>query len=261
VKGRLVTLILFVALLAGFRGTLPRAQTRPVAAASPEQIYSQLQARQGGLSAFAAKGRLTLISPGQNATGTALIKGKFPQTLRVDVKDPLGRSALSFFTDGQTVEVLFPREDKLFKGPATPTNLASFIPPGIKVAQALKLMVGDLPLSQGLPTAVKPESGDYLLEWQGKDGTLQERLWVSAADVQPKKEEWHGADGKLVFTAEFGEWNQAAAGRPAQIKLVTASPPVDLRLTYREFTPNPSLTPADLAIARPPGVMEQPLRP
>ncbi len=87
---------------------LPRAKTRPAAAAPPEQIYSQLKARQGGLSAFAAKGRLTLISPGQNATGTALIKGKFPETLRVDVKDPLGRAALSFFTDGQTVEVLFP---------------------------------------------------------------------------------------------------------------------------------------------------------
>ncbi len=248
-------------MLAGCRGILPRAKIRPVSAASPEQVYTQLKARQGGLSAFAAKGRLTLISPGQNATGTALIKGKFPETLRVDVKDPLGRAALSFFTEGQTVEVLFPREGKLFKGPATPTNLASFIPPGVKVAQALKIMVGDLPLSQGPPTAVKPESAGYLLEWQGTGGALQERLWVSAAAVQPTKEEWYGPDGKLVFTAEFGEWNQAAAGRPAQIKLITVSPQVDLRLTYREFTPNPTLTPADLAIPRPPGVTEQPLRP
>jgi hypothetical protein len=215
------------------------------------------------LTAFAAKGRLTLISPEQNATGTALIKGKLPETLRTDIKDPLGRSVLSFSTDGQVVEILFPRENKLLQGPATPTNLAAFIPPGVKVFQALRLMVGDLPLSQGPPTRVKPESGEstYVLEWLKSDGTPQERLWVTGADVQPKKEEWYGPDGRLVFSAELGEFNQVAPGRPQQIKLVTANPQVELRLTYREFTPNPSLTPADLAVPRPPGVVVQPLKP
>jgi outer membrane lipoprotein-sorting protein len=263
-RSRLVILVLVLAMLAGCRGTMPGAKARPsVPPISPEQIFSQLKARQGGLTAFAAKGRITLISPEQNATGTALLKGKFPETLRVDIKDPLGRSVLSFFTDGQMVEVLFPRENKLFQGPATPTNLASFIPPGVKVSQALRLMVGDLPLSSGPPTRVKPESGEnaYLLEWVGKDGTLEERLWVAGADVQPQKEEWYGAGGQLVFSAELGEFNQVAAGRPQQIKLVTVNPKVDLRLTYREFTPNPALTPADLAIPRPPGVMVQPLKP
>ena len=122
-------------------------------------------------------------------------------------------------------------------------------------------MVGDLPLSEGPPTSVRPESAGSLLEWQGKDGTLQERLWVSAADVPAHQEERAWPRRQAGFTAEFGDWNKAAAGRPSQIKLVTVSPQVDLRLTYREFTPNPSLTPADLAIPWPPGVTEQPLRP
>ncbi len=260
-KFRLIILILVLAVLAGCRGMMPKAKAPPAAAVSAEQIYSQLKARQGGLTAFSAKGRLTLISPEQNATGTALLKGKFPETLRVDIKDPLGRSVLSFFTDGQTVEVLFPRENKLFQGPATPTNLASFIPPGVKVSQALKLMVGDLPLSDSPPTSVKPDAGGYVLEWLKSDGSPQERLWVTTPDIQPTKEEWYGAGGQLVFSAELGEWNQVAAGRPQQIKLMTVNPKVDLRLTYREFTPNPSLTPADLAIPRPPGVVVQPLKP
>jgi hypothetical protein len=254
--------VLILAMLAGCRGMMPRAKARPAAAASPEEMYSLLKARQGGLTAFAARGRLTLISPDQNATGTALIKAKFPQTLRVDVKDPLGRQALSFFTDGQVVEVLFPREDKLFKGPASTTNLASFIPPGIKVDQTLRLMAGDLPLSQSPPTAVKPgEGGTTILEWQGKGGALKERLWVSTAGVMPQKDEWYGPDGTPVFTAEFGDWGQASPDRPGHIRLVTVKPQVDLRLTYKEFTPNPALTPADLAIPRPAGVTEQPLQP
>ena len=268
-RGVILVLVLALAMLAGCRGGLKGIMHRarpqqPAAKVSPEELYSRLTARQGGLTAFAAKGRLTLISPQQNATGTALIKGKLPETLRVDVKDPLGRAVLSFFTDGQTVEVLFPRENKLFQGPATATNLAAFIPPGVKVSQALRLMVGDLPLSAGPPTRVQPGSGEntYVLEWQGQGGKLQERLWVTGAEVLPQKEEWYGADGQLAFSAEFGEFNQATPGRPQQIKLATATPNrVELRLTYREFTPNPSLTPADLALPRPPGVVVQPLKP
>jgi outer membrane lipoprotein-sorting protein len=263
-KWRYLILMMVLAALAGCRGGLGGkvAKAPPATKVSPEQIYAQLKARQGDLSSFAAKGRLTLISPEQNATGTALIKGKLPGTLRADLKDPLGRAVLSFFTDGQIVEVLFPRENKLFQGPATPTNLAAFIPPGVKVDQALRLMAGDLPLANGPPTRVSPESGElYVLEWLNPDGSLKERLWVSAAEVQPKKEEWYGAEGKLLFTAELGEFNQAAAGRPQQVKLATASPRVELRLTYREFTPNPALSPADLALPRPPGVVVQNLKP
>jgi outer membrane lipoprotein-sorting protein len=246
----------------GLRGVRPKAP--PVAVKlSPDQVLSQLKARQGQLTTFAARGRITLVSPEQNATGTAIIKGKLPETLRVDLKDPLGRSVLSFYTDGQLVEILFPRENKLFQGPATPTNLSAFIPAGVQVSQALQLMVGDLPLSQGKPARMNLESDGnmYVLEWLAGDGSLQERLWVTAGDVQPAKDEWYGPGGRLIFSAELGDFNQVAPGRPQHLKLVTTTPRVELLLTYKDFTPNPSLTPADLAVPRPPGVVGQHLKP
>jgi outer membrane lipoprotein-sorting protein len=257
-----VFLVLALTVLAGCRGGLkPRPEAVPEI--PPQQVYERLKARQGALTGFAAKGRLTLISPDQNATGTALIKGKLPETLRVDLKDPLGRAVLSFATDGQTVTVLFPRENKLFQGPATPTNLAAFIPPGVSVSQVLRLLVGGLPLNAGPPARVQPESGGdvHVLEWLKPDGAVQERLRVSGAEVLPQKEEWYGAEGRLVFSAELGEFNRVAPGRPQQIKLVATDPKVELRFTYREFTPNPPLSPADLEVPRPPGVMVQPLKP
>jgi outer membrane lipoprotein-sorting protein len=259
----IITVLVLVALV-GCRGGILRRPKAPAAVKrSPEQILSQLKARQGQLTAFAARGRLTLVSPEQNATGAAIIKGKFPETLRVDLKDPLGRSVLSFFTDGRLVEILFPRENKLLTGPATATNLAAFIPAGVRLPQALRVMVGDLPLSQGKPARMNQESGGsmYVLEWLAGDGSLQERLWVTAADVQPVKDEWYGPGGQLVFSAELGEYNQVAIGRPQQIKLVTTTPRVELRLTYKDFTPNPTLTPTDLAVPRPPGVVVQHLKP
>jgi|UniRef100_A0A7V6A3A4 outer membrane biogenesis lipoprotein LolB len=260
---RWLILVLVIATLVGCRGGfLRRPQALPAAGKlSPEQVVSQLRARQGQVTGFAAKGRVTLVSPEQNATGTAIIKGKLPETLRVDLKDPLGRSVLSFSTDGQQVEILFPRENKLLTGPATPANLSSFIPAGVKLPQALRLMVGDLPLSQGKPARMSQESDRYVLEWQAPDGSLQERLWVNAGAVEPVKDEWYGPGGNLIFSAELGDYGKVAVDRPAHLKLVTTSPKVELLLTYRDLTLNPNLTPADLAVSRPPGIVVQQLRP
>lgn len=254
---------LLLVVLAGLAGcrALPPAPVAPELSA--EQILSRLKARHGVLTTFAARGRLTLISPQQNATGTGLIKGKLPETLRVDLKDPLGRSVLNFATDGQVVEILFPQESKLLRGPATSANLAAFIPPGVTVSQVLRLLVGDLPLSQGPPASSRFSPGErmYVLEWRKSDGSLQERLWVAAGDVQPRKEEWFEANDRLAFSSELGEFHQGSPGWPQHLKLVTPSPQVELRLVYKDFTPNPSLNPDDLAVPKPPGVAVLPLKP
>ena len=259
-SGGLLLLVL-LAVLAGCR-TLPPAP--PVAPGlTADQILSRLEARQEGLSSFALRGRLVLLSPRQNATGTALIKGKLPETLRVDLKDPLGRSVLNFATDGRVVELLFPRENKLLRGPATPTNLAAFIPPGVSLPQTLRLLVADLPLSEGPPARMRYEPGEgmYVLEWLQGDGSLRERLWVQAQGILPRKEEWYGTGGRLAFKAELDEFDRQAAPRPRRLKLISPGPKVELRLTYKDFTPNPSLTPAALAVPRPPGVRILPLKP
>jgi outer membrane lipoprotein-sorting protein len=260
---KLVRTLLLVVLvgLVGCKKALPPTPTIPKLSA--EQILSKLKARQGSLTAFSAWGRLTLISPKQNATGKALIKGKLPETLRVDLKDPLGRAVLKFATNGRTVEILFPRENKLLKGPATPANLAAFIPPGVTVPQALRLLVGDLPLSQGPPARLRLDPGErmYVLEWLKSDDSLQERLWVAADELLPRKEEWFRADGRLAFSAELEDFSQGSPAWPQQLKLVTPSPREELRLTYKDFTPNPSLSPGDLVVPRPPGVAVLPLKP
>jgi hypothetical protein len=237
--------------------------TPPAPELAADQVLSRLKAGRGELAAFAARGRLTLISPQQNATGTALIKGRLPETLRVDLKDPLGRAVLSFATDGRLVEILFPRENKLLRGPATPGNLASFVPPQVKLAHALRILVGDLPLSSGLPQRTRFEAAEkmYVLEWLKRDNSVQERLWVAAEDFQLRKQEWFGPDGQTAFRVELGEFQPSLPGRPRQLKLMTFSPHMELRLSYRDFTPNPSLSAADLTVPRPPGVAVQPLKP
>ena len=160
--------LLIAALLwpAGCR-TLPPAPP-PVAVISPEELLARLQARQEQIKSFQAKGRITFLSPQQNYSGTALLTGQLPASLKVDVLDFLGRTILSLATDGAEVKVLSPGENKMSQGPATPRNLAAFIPPTVSLPQALRLLVGALPLSQGPPQNFEYEAATsrYRLEWR-----------------------------------------------------------------------------------------------
>jgi hypothetical protein len=251
--------LLLVALLwsSGCR-TLPPAP--PVAAISPEALLSRLQARQEKIQSFQAKGRITFLSPQQNYSGTALLTGRLPASLKVDVLDFLGRTILSFATDGSEVKVLSPGENKLFQGPATPRNLAAFIPPSVSLPQALRLLVGALPLSQGPPQNFEYEAatGRYRLEWR-QGGALTERLWVEAQGLYPVQEEWFGGDPEPRFTAELANFGALAPDLPEKITLKTVAPKMEMRLVYRDLKLNPSLTPADLTLAAPAGVVQAPL--
>ncbi|MCK9374783.1 MAG: DUF4292 domain-containing protein [Syntrophobacterales bacterium] len=227
---------------------------------SSEELLSRLQARQQRVKAFQAKGRITFLSPQQNYSGTALLAGQLPASLKVDILDFLGRTILSFATDGSEVQVLSPRENKLFKGPATPRNLAAFIPPTVGLPQTLRLLVGSLPLSPGNPDRFEYQaaSGRYLLEWQ-KDGKLAERLWVEAQGFNPVQEEWFGGAPEPRFTAELSNFGALAPDLPEKITLKTTTPKMELRLVYGELKLNPPLTPADLTLTPPPGIAVAPL--
>jgi hypothetical protein len=248
-------------LLGGCRA-LPPAPPPPVAV-SPEELLARLAARSQGIRAFQAKGRITFLSPHQNYSGTALMKGILPTTLRVDVLDFFGRTILSLYTDGATVKVLSPREGKLYQGPATPGNLAAFIPPAVTLPQALRLLVGALPLSPGSPDSFKyePDQGRYLMEWPGPGSAPQERLSVTAPGLDPGEEAWYGGAPAPRFTATFADFGGLAPGLPGKLTLKTSRPQIELRLAYTELSLNPPLNPGDLVLKAPAGVTTVPLAP
>jgi hypothetical protein len=252
---------LFLLLLSGCRA-LPPAPP-PLGAASPEELLARLASRSRSIHSFQAKGRITFLSPRQNYSGTALLKGILPSTLRVDVLDFFGRTILSLYTDGATVQVLSPREGKLYRGPATPGNLAAFIPPAVNLPQALRLLVGALPLSTGSPGSFKyePEQNRYLLEWPGPGGAPQERLLVTAPGLDPGEEDWYGGGPAPRFSATFADFGVLAPGLPGKLTLKTSRPRIELRLAYTELSLNPSLNPSDLSLQAPAGVAVVPLAP
>ncbi|MGP8050889.1 MAG: hypothetical protein ACLPYB_09785 [Desulfobaccales bacterium] len=250
---RLAVLALLAGLgLAGCRA-LPPAP--PPAVLSPEEVLARLHNRQQALESLQARGRVTFLSPERNYSGTILIKARRPESLRVDILDLLGRTLLSFATDGSQVQVLSPHEGKLFVGPATPRNLAVFIPPAVPLSQVVPLLAGALPLSPGPPARFDYDaaSGRYLLEWR-QGGSLQERLWVAAQGLYPVQEEYFQGQSEPRFTLKLSQFGVVGPDLPGEIIIQTTSPKMELRLAYKELRLNPPLSPADLALTPPPGV-------
>ena len=259
-KPRRLAWLVVALCLWGCRSLPPPAP--PVAVTSAAELLARLQAGKPQVQSFEAKGRLTFLSPQRNYSGTSLIKGRLPDTIRVDVLDFLGRSLLYFYSNGREVQVLSPKEGKLYRGAATPGNLAAFIPPAMTLHQALRLMVGDLPLSSGQPArwAFEGEQRRYLLEWRYPDGAIKERVWLEDRELRPVQEEWFGPDGQLRFVAEFTNYGQTAPGLPGQVTVKTLKPKGELRLTYREILVNPPFKDADLSLPQSPAVVEVPLK-
>jgi hypothetical protein len=227
----------------------------PTAVASAEELLARLQNRQKSSESFQARGRIIFLSPERNYSGTILVKARRPESLRVDILDILGRTLLSFATDGTQVQVLSPNEGKFFHGPASPRNLAAFIPPAVTLPQALRLLVGALPLSPGPPSRFEydPAAGQYLLEWRQAEG-LKERLWVAAQGLYPLKDEYFGGAAQPRFTAELTDFGETVPDFPGKVTLKTEAPKLELRLAYKELSLNPPLTPADLTLTAPPGI-------
>jgi hypothetical protein len=232
----------------------------PAAPLSREDLVARLRAREQQIKSFQAKGRVTFLSPQQNYSGTALLTAQLPDRLKVDVLDFLGRTVLQFATDGQEVQVLSVRENKLLRGPATAGNLAVFIPPTVSLPQALRLLVGALPLSSGPAERFESQAanGRDLLEWS-RDGRLTERLWVEVPGLNPVADEWFGGTPQPRFSAELDNFGALVPHVPEKITLKTITPKIELRLVYQDFKPNPSLSPADLTLAVPAGVAVVPL--
>jgi hypothetical protein len=252
-------LALLALLFSGGCRALPPAPP-PVAVTSPEELLSRLRSRQQQVQSFEAKGRITFLSPQENYAGTALLAGRLPASLKVDVLDFLGRTLLSFATDGAEVRVLSTHDNKLFRGPATPKNLAAFIPPAVSLPQALRLLVGALPLSPGPPDHFEYQAatGRYLLEWR-QGGALVERLWLEAQGLAPVAEEWFGGAPASCFTADLSGFGVLVPDLPEKITLKTTAPKMELRLVYGNLKLNPPLTPAQLTLRPSPGMAEVPL--
>ncbi|MBW1952701.1 MAG: DUF4292 domain-containing protein [Deltaproteobacteria bacterium] len=230
---------------------------------SAQDLRARLLARAQAIQSFEAKGRVTYISPDQKYNGTANFLGSKPQTLRVDVLNFWGQSALSIHTDGDELQILDYRQGKLFRGPVTTRNLAAFIPP-VKISELLEVLTGSVVLSPQGPAQMTymAEQDQYRLDLSNQDRPGHTVLWVDAQNLQIMAGEWSDAQKQLLFKVKFQDYQpEGRYTLPHQIILTTGDNKRQLRLHYRELTVNPQVTSEALTLMVPAQVQQVPFPP
>lgn len=250
-------------LLAACRPFPPvRPGIRPVVH-SAQDLRARLLVRAQAIQSFKAKGRVTYISPEQKYSGKALLVGHKPRTLRVDVLSFWGQSALSFFTNGQEMQILDYRQGKLYRGPVTPGNLADFIPP-VKVAELLEVLSGGVLLYRTGKAQMTYDPGPdrYRLELRSEDQNGHTVIWVDARNLEILTAQWSDAQGQRSFKVEFADFDyRSRYPLPHRITLISGDNRRRLRVHYQELLLNPPLTSEALDLVAPAAVLEVPLGP
>ncbi|MFP3867342.1 MAG: DUF4292 domain-containing protein [Desulfobacteraceae bacterium] len=227
---------------------------------SAQDLWARLWVRAQAIQSFEAKGRVTYISPNQKYNGTAYFLGSKPQTLRVDVLNFWGQSALSVHTDGDELQLLDYRQGKLYRGPVTARNLAIFIPP-VEISELLEILTGSVVLSQKEPVQMTyiPEQDQYHLELRGAEPPGQTELWVEAQNLQIEAAKWYDAQKQRLFEVKFQDFQPSDRYTlPHEIILTTGDNQRQLRLHYRDLTINPQLTSKALTLVVPAQIQQVP---
>lgn len=216
----------------------------PLVSSGPE-LLARLQVQTVALAHFQARGQFLLLTPEKNFQGNARFLVWQPDRLRLEVVNFWGQSLVTFLSDGADFRFLVYPEGKLYRGPATASNLRRFIPFPVTLSELLAIMTGHLDYEnyQGaeLLPAADPET--YLLALTPRHREGRVILEVASSSLQPVAARWYSPQGEMWLQVAWQDWQDQRGIRvPHEIRLADGSNRYQLRLRYREVQTDIPLT-------------------
>jgi hypothetical protein len=228
-------------------GGCPPRVAPPDLSLDPAALAGQVLEAQERVRSVRGEVRVAVDSKELSGTVPALVAAEKPDRVLVQTLD--------FF--GNTVAVLAVAEGKLtlydararvvYRGPATPENLARLVPLPISPAALVAILCGSAPLIRGEPVSAEPGHGWVTLRITG--GARTEDLRVGkGADVLRASIRAGGTPGPGSYDLEFGAFDALEGIHfPAEVSLSAESPRVRMKITWTEAEPNATLGPKTFA--------------
>jgi len=259
--------LLLPALLGGllFAAGCPHALppvARPYAAPSAEELVSSLKARSAALKGVEAEARAEQIGPGRQRVKVKVSAwAERPDRLRLEIAGPLGTGAATLVTDGTRFSLLDAREGRLFTGEARGCNVARLVQVELEPAQAVSVLLGEVPIEPGEATVAwdEHEGGREVLTLKLADGG-QERIWLDGRDRRwdPLRAERLDGDGRLRWRIEHGEFTDVEGRRqPSRTTIRDERRGAEIRLRWKDRTLDPTLKEEGFRLEAGPGIVAQ----
>ena len=231
---------------------------RPIILSAPD-LFKQLEARASEIQSFKGKGNVSVVSPQKNYTGNALLTEYKPSVLRVDVLNFWGQPVVAFLLNDQEMKLMVYPESKLYRGPASASNLSRFIPLPVTTKDFLAILTGRVAFSQyEKPVLLETKDPNfYNLELTSLGGNERLKLTIESQSLNITSAQWQNPQGQEIMQAEFSEFiSQGPITAPREIKLASGDQVNQVRIHFRDLTYNVPPSPEVMALPVSSGVQE-----
>lgn len=236
---------------------LPR-RPPPELSAEPRALLGEVRRAQGAVRRVRGEARARMEAPGGSGSARQFIAAERPDRLHLEVLDFFGNPAAVLVTEGGRFALYDARKKVLYRGAATPENLARLFPLPLPAEDLVDLLCGAAPLLDGAPVRVDPGPGYATLRLEGS-GEVQELRVGARAAVERSSRQVAGGAGPGSYELELGARSErGGAWFPGTLHLRSDPAHVRLDLTWTEVEVNGELDPGLFRLEPPRGarVME-----
>ena len=242
---------------AGCTATQPPAPPPLGPVPSAQELLAPLAARQKNLIGLQGLAKVSYQDPHESGSATQAVAITTPDRFRLEFFSLLGVAAVHT-CDGQRLAAYFPSDKVLYRGVASPLNIARFTQVTLSAREITLLLLGFPPfLMEGAITPVRREpTGTYGIDFLRSDGSLT-TLWFDSATRRLTGWAVRDAAGALQAQGELGDYRQVQGiAFPFSITLSDAQGDQQVSLAYKEVSIRPALPASLFTLATPGGVKE-----
>ncbi|HEX9048898.1 MAG TPA: DUF4292 domain-containing protein [Anaeromyxobacter sp.] len=234
-------LALLAALALGLAACPPPRAPPPDLSLDPARLAVQVLAAQARTRSVRGEVRIKVESAERSGTVPALVAAEKPDRLLVQTLDFFGNTVAVLATADGNLTLYDARARVVYRGPATPENLARLVPLPLSPAALVQIVCGSAPLVSGEPESA--EAGRGHVELRISAGARRQELRIGpGADVLRSSIRVAGAAGPGTYDLEFGAFDGLEGIHfPAEVSLSAESPRVRMRLVWVDAEPNAAL--------------------
>ena len=235
-------LLLLAALAAALAGCPPRVPP-PDLSLDPATLAAQVREAQARSRSVRGEARVRIETAEFSGTVPALIAAEKPDRLLVQTLDFFGNAASVLASADGALSLYDARANVLYRGAATPENLARLVPLPVSPADLAAILCGSAPLLEGEPVSAEPGRGHVTLVIAGDALTQTLRVGEGAA-VLASALRADGAPVRGTYDVEFARHEPLGGVRfPGEASLSAGAPRVRMKLVWIDVEPGAALDP------------------
>ena len=249
--------------MSGLGGCIARQPTRPSPPAplpSAQELLAPLIVRQQTITSLRGLTKVSYRDSQESGSATQAVAITSPDRFRLELFSLLGVAAIHT-CDGQRLAAYFPRDKVLYRGVASPLNIARFTQILLSAREITRLLLGFPPFLVEATTAPvhREPAGAFRIDFSHDDGS-HTQLWFDPRTRQVSRWAIKDGTGTLQAQGELSDYRRVQdTFFPFAITLSDAQGAQQVSLTYKDVSINPTNPPLSASLfqlTRPKGVKE-----